>query len=200
MTDLGPIFDTIYREDRWAGDDSRSGPGSGVIATRRIATAIPFLIDLLGVRSVVDATCGDGRWFPDLPRDVTYTGCDVSREAVELARRNRPGRVFLINDLRTNCPQTDLVVLRDALQHLPLADGVVALAQVRESGSRWLLASTYIGGENVDVPAGGAYSPDLERAPFWMDPPALLIPDGFTYHDPHEIRDGRKMLGLWSLR
>lgn len=199
MHDLAPVFDDIYRSNAWAGRTSRSGPGSDPPATARVALAIAVIVRAFGIRTVLDAACGDGRWFPDLPTSVEYTGLDVSVEAIVLARANRPDRVFMALDVRDHCPGVDLVVLRDALQHLPLRDGLAVLDRIRASGSRWLLASTFIGGTNVDIRPGDAYSPNLEALPFSMPRPALLHPDGFAYDDPDAIRDGRKMLGLWRL-
>lgn len=189
-------FDRIYRENRWNGEESRSGPGSGRIAALRLGTSIAFLVERLRVETVADVACGDAWWIPELPR---YLGLDVSAEAIARAKANHPGWEFRVNDIREHCPRAGLILFRDALQHMTLDDGQRALATIARSGSTWLLASTYIGGENVPIAEGDTYSPDLEAPPFEFSPPVLLIPDGFTYHDPGQIRDGRKMLGLWSL-
>lgn len=190
-------FDRIYRDNAWNGVESRSGPGSGPIARDRLAASLRFLVQALRIESVLDVACGDSWWLPDLP--VGYVGMDVSAEAIRLARENHPDRRFVVGDVRDGIEPADLVLFRDAMQHLPLADGVEALRAIRGSGSEWLLASTYVGGENIDIVEGGAFSPDLELPPFDLGAPTLLIPDGFSYHDRHLVRDGRKMLGLWSL-
>lgn len=195
---MNDIFQTIYRENRWNGIESRSGPGSGPVATRHVADAILGLVDELGVRSVLDAACGDGYWMPDLPG---YTGVDVAPEAVRIARRRHPDRRYLVGSVaQIRLPRVDLVIFRDAMQHLSLRDGMAALAGIVEAGPRWLLASTYVGGENVDIVTGDAYSPDLSAPPFDLGQPMRLIFDGYTYHDPDAVRDERKHLGLWTLQ
>jgi SAM-dependent methyltransferase len=151
------------------------------------------------VRSVVDAACGDGYWMPDLPG---YTGIDVSAEAIELAQRRHPERRYLVGSLATvRIPTADLVIFRDALQHLSLNDGTAALARIIESGPRFLLASTYIGGLNEDITTGDAYSPDLMGQPFNLGEPDRMIFDGYHYHEhgTDAVRDPRKHLGLWSI-
>jgi SAM-dependent methyltransferase len=193
------IFDTIYRDNAWNGVESRSGPGSGDAATALLRAELVNLARELDVRSVVDAACGDGYWMPDLPG---YTGIDVSAEAIELAQRRHPERRYLVGSLATvRIPTADLVIFRDALQHLSLNDGTAALARIIESGPRFLLASTYIGGLNEDITTGDAYSPDLMGQPFNLGEPDRLIFDGYHYHEhgTDAVRDPRKHLGLWSI-
>ena len=192
-TKAAMTFDTIYRTNAWNGDESRSGPGSGSIATARVKHQIVGLVKELKVKSVLDVGCGDGFWMPDLPG---YVGFDVSRTAIALARTRHPDREYI---LHWPAASFDLVITRDAMQHLSLEEGTLLLAMIYATGSSWLLASTYLGGENVDIVTGDAYSPDLEAEPFSMGPPERLIFDGYHYHETEELRDPRKHLGLWRL-
>lgn len=192
----GRIFDRIYATNEWRGSETRSGPGSGLAATWRVRQALEQLVHRLRVQSVVDAACGEGLWQPELPG---YVGLDISRNAVEAAQRNHPEREYRVHDVRKSCPRADLVLCRDAIQHLSLEDGLAALRSIRSSGSRWLLASTYVALSNVDVPTGGYYSPNLEAPPFDLPPALLLLHDGYDYDHGNTIRDPYKMLGLWEL-
>ncbi|HEY6568540.1 MAG TPA: class I SAM-dependent methyltransferase [Actinomycetota bacterium] len=187
------VFDRIYRTNGWNGTESRSGPGSGSVATRHVASAIAVLAEELRVESVLDLGCGDGYWMPKLPG---YLGVDVSAEAIRHARRNHPDRRY-----QTTPPlgHFDLVISRDAMQHLALVEADRLLDFALTAGD-WLLASTYINGANVDIETGHFYSPDLTAAPFNLPQPSQLIFDGYSYHDPDLIRDPGKHLGLWDLR
>ncbi len=190
----GEVFDSIYRTNAWNGEESRSGPGSGSIATRAVARAIVDLVLELDIRTVLDIGCGDGYWMPDLPG---YLGCDLSAEAIERARRHHPGRQYMVGIPSLSA---DLVIVRDAIQHLPLRRGAHLLEHsIMAARPGWLLASTYVGGFNEDIEAGGCYSPDLEAVPFAMPPPDRLIFDGYAYHETDEPRDARKHLGLWRI-
>jgi SAM-dependent methyltransferase len=163
-----------------------------------VAPAIAALVAEMGVTSVLDVACGDGYWMPDLPG---YVGIDVAPEAIERARQRHPGREYRVGDIRDGVAGTfGLVITRDAMQHLSLAAGVAVLEAIRATGTTWLLASSYVSGRNVDIRDGEAYSPDLEQAPFSLGQPERMILDGYTYHDPDEVRDARKHLGLWRLR
>lgn len=195
------VFDDIYRTNGWNGTDSRSGPGSGAPATRAVAAAIADLIAEVRAESVLDVGCGDGYWFPDV--GGFYVGLDASTEAIALARARHPDRTYVSGDVRDPTFASlafDLVVCRDLIQHLPLADGVDLLAGLRHvARGGLLLVSTYVGGDNVDVAVGDTYAPDLCAPPFDMPEPDRLIFDGYHYHDhdTDEVRDPRKFLALW---
>jgi SAM-dependent methyltransferase len=192
-------FERIYRRNGWNGVESRSGPGSGPAATARVAEAIVELVRRHGVRSVLDVGCGDGYWMPELPG---YLGIDPAPSAIRTARSRHPERAYLVGDIRDPGPWRkayDLVLSRDAMQHLPLHVVADVLAAIRATGSRWLLASTYHPGRNVDIRPGGYYEPDLEAAPFSLGPPDEMVFDGWDYGKPGVVRDPRKYLGLWWL-
>ena len=55
MTDLAHTFTTIYRENHWQSAESRSGVGSEMGRTQNIRLRLPWLIEALGVRSLLDA-------------------------------------------------------------------------------------------------------------------------------------------------
>jgi SAM-dependent methyltransferase len=193
------VFERIYRRNFWNGVESRSGPGSGPVATARVAEAIVELVRRHGVRSVLDVGCGDGYWMPDLPG---YLGIDPAPSAVRAARERHSERGYLVGDVRDPGPWQrphDLVLTRDAMQHMPLHMALDALAAIRATGSAWLLASTYRGGDNRDIKPGDYYEPDLEAKPFSLAYPAEMIFDGWDYGRPGVSRDPRKHLGLWRL-
>lgn len=185
------IFDEIYRRNRWNGVESRSGPGSGMHATRSLGRELSFIVALHEISSVLDVGCGDGYWMPDLPG---YVGFDVSAVALELARARHPDREYT-----SVWPERsfDLVIVRDVIQHLSLREGVALLDRVLGLSPRFVLASTYRGGLNIDIETGGAYTPDLQRPPFGLPEPVYWIFDGYHYHDTIELRDPTKYLALW---
>jgi hypothetical protein len=193
---MSEVFERIYRANEWNGVSTRSGPGSSVVVTWRVREALVELVRYLRVRTVVDAACGEGLWQPELPG---YVGLDVAPSAIEAAQRHHPGRSYRVHDMRDGCPAADLVICRDAIQHLSLEDGAAVLRSIKASGSSWLLASTYVGSTNLPIDTGGFYSPNLEDAPFWLPPALLLLHDGYDYDEGRWLRDPAKMLGLWRL-
>ena len=107
------VFSDIYRDNRWNGVESMSGPGSGYAPTLYVAQAIEQLVIDINADSVLDVACGDGYWMPDLPN---YVGIDVAPEAIALARKRHPGRTYEVSDIRDFPPRPfDLVIFRDAI-------------------------------------------------------------------------------------
>jgi SAM-dependent methyltransferase len=189
----GPVFESIYRRNSWSGTETRSGPGSTLGATERLQRILPELMQGLGARSILDASCGEGYWMPELPG---YVGVDISMTALLAAKERHPDRRYLRQDICTDeLPMVDLVFCRDALQHLSLAEGLVALRNFRLTGATWFMCSTHEGGLNVDISAGGYYEPDMQAPPFSLGTPWMMVEDGF-WNDCEPYPN--KYMGMWT--
>ena len=157
-------FTELYERRGWLEPETVSGRGSTLERTRGVRGALPVLMRELGVRSVLDAGCGDFHWFREMELPLErYVGVEVVEA---LAERNRvsfggAGRDFVSLDItRDPLPRVDLVVCRDVLVHLKNRHILAALANFRRSGSRYLLATTFPGAtSNVDGPLGGGGRP-----------------------------------------
>jgi SAM-dependent methyltransferase len=198
---LADAFTHIYETNLWGGDESRSGLGSAVDATRVVRAALPELLRALGATTLLDIPCGDFGWLSHVDLGpVRYTGADIVAALVERNTRlfADPGRRFVQVDLtRDPLPASDLVLCRDCLVHLSFANIARALENVRRSGSSHLLTTTFTGLDgNTDIEDGDWRALNLERPPFNFPPPAALIIEECreaegTYDD--------KSLGLWPV-
>jgi hypothetical protein len=189
-------FDRIYRENAWSGVQSRSGPGSSLAATSFVREWLVGLIAELGITSLLDVPCGDGVWIP--PLGVPYIGVDVVPEAVEAAQSLVEGQFFVGDARNMELPNADAVLTRDGMQHLDVADGMLMLANLKRTGARWLIASHYLDGSNVDPPTSwDAYRVNLTLGPFWLAEPDRMCPDGFG--EDGALQDPGKVLGVWRL-
>ncbi len=193
------MFGQIHDARSWGGD-SVSGSGSDPATTAPLLEALPPLLAALGVRTILDAPCGDGNWMAALDyRLEHYTGIDVvpAVVAAAAAAHGGPGREYRVGDLIDDpLPQADLVLCRDCLVHLPFAEGLEALANIRRSGATWLLATTFPAGEaNVDIRMGRWRPLNLCRPPYSLPEPEQLVNERLTA-DP---RFADKSLGLWRL-
>jgi hypothetical protein len=181
-------------------DDSLSGPGSSLDQTTTLRQELPDLLNTLGVGTLLDAGCGDHRWLgrTDLPIEH-YIGVDV---VPDLIARNEalglPDRRFLLADFtRDDLPAADLVLTRDTLVHYDFATALRALANLRRTGARWLLATTFPDRRgNRDIDLGGWRPLNLTLPPFAFPPPLRLIREGCT-EQGGAYRD--KSLGLWRM-
>ena len=183
--DLAARFARIREMDLWGGPESVSGVGSGLDPTTRLREQLPPLLRELGVRTLLDVPCGDFHWMrhTDLA-GIRYVGGDIVREIV-IRNRHRYAtpdgmRRFVEVDLtRGPLPPADAVLCRDCLVHLSYANIARAFRSVRESGARWLLATTFTAiGRNTDVADGDWRPLNLEQAPFELGPPEAAIVEG----------------------
>lgn len=145
LTSRQRIFQRAYRERSWGSDESGSGLGSELAATTNIRPWLPHLFQEHGVRSVLDAPCGDWNWMRQVElAGIDYTGVDLVPEviAANINAYTRPGVRFAIADLtRDRLPMTDLILCRDCWIHLSFADIDLMLENFRRSGATWLLTT-----------------------------------------------------------
>src|SRR5678816_3876489 len=105
-------FERIYRENLWGSSESRSGTGSSIEPTSALCRELPSLIVRLGVRTLLDAPCGDF-WIRRANLDLEhYIGVDAVDGLISENRRNHGahGRTFQVLDLTKEVPpRADLI-------------------------------------------------------------------------------------------
>jgi hypothetical protein len=147
---------------------------------------------------MLDIPCGDFFWMKTLELDVSYTGADIVGDVIEINERCYAGvrRRFVRLDLtRDDLPKADLVLCRDCLVHFSYADISRALANIRRSGSTYLLTTTFPDRTaNEEIPTGSWRPINLQRPPLNFPPPLESIREGYWSED-----HGRKDLSLWRI-
>lgn len=191
---LAETFAEIYARNEWNGTETPSGPGSTQVATADIRVWLPLLIHDLGAHAVLDAGCGTAAWMPDLPG---YVGVDIVPAALEAARVAHPTRRYVLADICTDTlPFCDVVICRDALQHLSWEDAARALENFRRAGAAWLVATTHVGERNRPIGSGRWHPVNMQAPPFSMGEPYGIVFDG-TWDTGTWRAD--KYLGAWPL-
>ncbi|UWU90186.1 class I SAM-dependent methyltransferase [Bradyrhizobium sp. CB1015] len=200
--DLAARFERIERTNLWGAAGSVSGLGSEDLATAAIRDALPPLLQRLGVRSLLDAPCGDAGWIRRVKLDLDYIGIDIVPSLIAANnRRVADGELagrFLVADItRDSLPRADLILCRDCLVHLSFQNIARATARFRESGAQYLLVTTFPEwDDNHDCEDGDWRALNMEKAPFgWPGPLALI--DERCEEGGGGWRD--KSLGLWRL-
>ena len=195
------IFSAHADMYRSLGGESISGPGSSRHETRELRERLPLALESLGVRSLVDAPCGDMNWMREARLGVeSYVGVDILGELIaeHAGRLGSPRRRFVRADLtRDPLPRADAILSRDFLTHLSFDDIAAALRNFRRSGATYLLTTTFTRPRpNRDTSQGEWRTLNLTMPPFDFPPPELLIDEkctenGGAYAD--------KCLAVWRL-
>jgi len=201
---LGPEarFRLIYDHNLWGDEESRSGSGSNLTNTAAIREQLPPLFERLGVRTLLDAPCGDYHWFKEMDLDLEhYYGGDVVKPLIAANRRcyGDINRTFEVVDLTCDpLPEVDLIFCRDLLVHLSEEQIRQVVRNIKSSGARYLLTTTFTSEQrgNPDIPAGIWRPLNLTRPPFNFPPPLEILDEGYR-EEGGQYAD--KSLGLWEV-
>jgi len=205
LTGLAPreLFTEIWRSNLWGAEQSRSGLGSEADATSQLATGFPALLRQFGIKTLLDLPCGDFGWLSGAKLALhAYVGADIVAELVALntsKHATADGRIsFRRLDLLSDAlPSMDAVLCRDCLVHLSFANIMRAFANLKASGSGFLIATTFTDhDDNRDIVDGDWRLLNLQAKPFSLPPPAALLNEGCreaggSYDD--------KSLGVWRI-
>jgi len=202
--DRSERFQRIFNDNLWGNNESVSGEGSNLSRTAVVRAKLPGLLARHGVRSILDAPCGDFFWMKAVDLGgIDYTEVDIVPEIIarDVEQYGGPGRRFILGDLVEGAlPQADLILCRDCLVHLPYAETRKTLENFRRSGATWLLTTTFTGPrDNRDIELGDWRPINLERPPYRFPPAVDLINEESDEVDEELGAFPDKSLGLWRL-
>ncbi len=196
LGDAEHIFTHYYEVNQWKDPESLSGVGSTLANTRNIRRELPVLLKKLGIRSILDAPCGDYNWFREIrsKAGLSYIGGDIVKPLVE-KNKNEYGdedtRFIQLDIVHDALPSADLWMCRDCLIHLSFADIRAVLRQFFESEIDYLLTTVHTEcASNKDIPTGDFRLLNLEREPF-------LFPEPILYVDDSAENLPMRAMGLW---
>ena len=191
-------FEAIFNENFWGSEDSCSGVGSELAATKRYRAALSQLVRARGFQSMFDAPCGDLHWMPTWLVEVPihYEGGDISVSLIASLGQRHPSIATRQFDIcRDAFPLVDVWHCRDCLFHLPFADIHAALTNFVRSEIPYALLTTHRSRflhHNLDLSGVGFRFLDLECAPISLPKPLAYLPDyKIGYDFPRYV-------GLWS--
>jgi Methyltransferase domain len=199
---LAQRFRRIHDINLWGAAASPSGLGSEMEATNVLRAELPRLLARLGVRSLLDAPCGDAGWINAADLRVRVIGVDIVPALIErLKARATAGETqgeYQLADITVDAlPRCDAILCRDALVHLSFANIDRALANFAASGATWLIATTFAEWQtNIDCDDGDWRALNFEHPPFGWGPPVELLNEqcqeaGGGWRD--------KSLGVWRM-
>lgn len=165
-TDRQKKFNAIFEARRWTPVGSRSGGGSSLEGAFDWIRHLRTLFEHYSIRSVADIPCGDTWWQFSLREmntiEEVYFGGDISTSVTKQNQRlygSRHGnKLFQYWDL-VHCPiptytyknstheikgnQFDLIIVRDAIQHMHIKIALKAVRNVIMSGAKFFAVSTF---------------------------------------------------------
>ncbi|HEX6452655.1 MAG TPA: class I SAM-dependent methyltransferase [Trebonia sp.] len=197
--DIDALFTRFYQTNQWGSGETRSGPGSERARTRQVVRDLNRLIRDFGIRSMLDAPCGDFNWMRDVSLEaVDYLGCDIVEDmiAANSAKYGGWARTFKKLDITVDpMPQVDLILCRDTLVHFSYKRAFATLSNFRASGSKYFLTTTFRETEeNVDIGTGWWRPINLQYPPFsFPEPKEVLLDHSDDHYDD-------KVLALWDLQ
>ena len=191
------VFREIYLNRRWGGEPS-SGPGASLEQTKVIRMELPKLISEFSIETMLDIPCGDFQWMRHVDLSTChYIGADVLPELV-YANSQQYGHDFRVLDItRDPLPQVNMILCRDCLVHFPFEHIRRAIDNIRRSGSRYLLTTTFSArDQNTDGELGKWRTLNLQLPPMSFPQPLNLINENCT---EYEGNYSDKSLGLWRI-
>ncbi|TPX69651.1 hypothetical protein SpCBS45565_g02309 [Spizellomyces sp. 'palustris'] len=209
-TERKNAFVSIFETNGWGNPESRSGPGSTVGNTARIRNFINTVIDHFSIQTFLDAPCGDCNWQPGIPSfsKVAYTGADIVPNVIIQNMRKylyKPNMRFVNLDLAMDpFPQDafDAILCRDAIQHLPLKDGMKIYNNFQTSGAKYLITNFHDprkgNFQNTNVKPGDFYHNNPLLPPFNFSLPLFYTIDASDEHLVQNMWE-RKYVAVWRL-
>lgn len=198
-------FNRIYDTGMWARSGENvplSGTGSSLDVTDILRKNIKKIVQDYEIKTIFDGACGDMTWMSELLKEmkgVVYTGGDISNVILEKNKKKFPHIKFINFDLTSfdGAPTVDLMIIRDVLQHLTIADINKCLEHLKspQCPAKYVLMTTYLYEDDrdnmLDIMTGGAKHRNLLKPPFNVSDPIFIFSEGH----PEEYH---KFMGLWK--
>lgn len=194
------IFKDIFRKNIWDNPETVSGDSSTKAQTKVIRQALSLLITEYKIKSMLDIPCGDYNWMQNTELDLEYTGADIVDTLVEVNAKLYPeaGQFKQLDICRDLLPPADLIFCRDCFVHLANKNIFKAIENIKKSGSKYLMLTTFPDRKiNRNILTGAWRAINFEKTPFNFPPPLKTINENF------QLRGKRytdKSMGLWRIK
>jgi len=194
LSEVEQVFTNVYDNNWWWTGETHSGCGSNLYQTQLIRQEIPRIIKKYDIQSILDIPCGDFHWMQYVALGIPYIGADIVKELVianQEKYQNELREFIHLDVISDTLPQVDLILCRDCLVHLSNEKIWQALRNIKKSGSKYLLATTYNQiTVNHDIPTGSWRKLNLMIAPFNFSKPLFVYNEGY---------EGDKCLVMWKI-
>ena len=131
-------FSAIYKNHKWGSgvDAPLSGSGSNALHANTYVEIVKNFIESQKISSVLDLGHGDWAMWKNYKFDgIDYVGIDVAEGLSEVVSKEHgdKNRKFISEDFtKLALPEAELLITKDALQHLSNADVIQVLNQINK--------------------------------------------------------------------
>jgi hypothetical protein len=156
MSHLEDAFTGIYNTQGWGSNETVSGDGSMLDYTKNLRQHLPDLFKKFNVQTLLDAPCGDLNWMKlvlDACPEIRYIGGDIVKPLIASNRQRFLGQGVSFVELditQDTLPDADLMICRDCLFHLPIADVWRFVENFARSQIPYLLTTSHVGDHIVN--------------------------------------------------
>lgn len=180
------VFVEIYNSNFWNSNESASGGGSTIKGTKVIREELPKIISDFNIQTMLDLPCGDYNWMKEVKLNCTYLGGDLVEEVILSNQIHFSSdkinfkKIDILNDL---LPCVDLIFCKDLFQHLSYENIFTALINIKNSGSKYLLVTSYpYTFKNYDILNGDFRALNLFKFPFKFKDSLYSIKEDYDYN------------------
>ena len=197
------VFTEIYNSNHWKSSESISGEGSEIKQTEPLINDLNKLLTEMNIATVLDLPCGDFNWMKKVDfSNIDYVGADIVEELIKInlvQNKERKNIIFKVLNLITDpLPKSDIIIVRDCLVHLSYKDINSSIKNIKSSGSKYLLTTTFTNHyQNHDIVTGDWRPLNLQEKPFNFSSPILIINENCTEGNNGEYKD--KSMALWDI-
>lgn len=197
------VFTNIYTVNGWGSQESVSGQGSTLEMSQYAINMLNSIVEEYSITSILDLPCGDFNWMKKVKLDqINYLGADIVEELINQNKKQYTTHQVnfeVLDLLKDDLPKVDLILVRDCFVHFAYDDFQKAMENIKLSGSKYLLTTTFISASiNYDITTGDWRPINLQKPPFSFPNP-IKVEKEFVH--PNYEKEGRgKALGLWSIK
>lgn len=195
------VFTEIYNTNHWKSLESISGTGSEISQTVVLVEGLETWLKSADIRSILDIPCGDFKWMKKVNLSkINYIGADIVEDLIKdnLEKYQDNNITFkVLNLINDPLPNSDVIIVRDCLVHMSYENIFNAIKNIKLSGSKFLLTTTFVDYcSNYDIVTGDWRRLNLQKKPFNFPKPILIINEQCT-EDNGIYRD--KSMALWEI-
>lgn len=161
VNDASYIFSNIYNTNHWL---YGSGEGSLIENTKTYIYFLENYFRTLPIKKISDIGCGDWQFSRYINWDnYEYTGYDVVQHLIDnhqlhYQKENIHFQQFDILQNYQQFPETEVIILKDVIQHWPTMNIVVVLSFLQRKCKYMIITNCCYQNElpktNVDIPLG----------------------------------------------